>query len=97
MLKIFTLTWTKQDETEWIAAKSIIHALQVYSSITGTDLTDFESDDEITEVPREKWAELSVRNNDYDPEDPEDWQCKTFEEWMDGRTEPDIIAGTMYS
>jgi hypothetical protein len=95
-MKIYELQWTSLDEKEWVAANSIIEALQTYCKVTGTDLIDLEETDEIVELPREKWAEHKVINTDYDASDPDDWQEKTFEEWMNENDEPDVIAGTMY-
>jgi hypothetical protein len=95
-MKIFELRWNSQDEKEWIAANTNIEALKFYCSETSTDLHELEDEDEIVELPREKWAEMNVRNTDYDETDPDDWEEKTFEEFMKDITRPDIIAGTMY-
>jgi len=96
-MKIFELNCSAQDEKEWIAANTNIEALKTYLSITGTDIIDLDDSDEITEVPEEKWEEMTVRNNDYDKNDPNDWQEKTFAQWMKENKSPDIIAGTMYN
>jgi hypothetical protein len=96
-MKIFEIQWKSQDEKEWVAANTTIEALKVYCSITGMDLINFEDDDEIVEIPKEKWKEMTVFNWDYDPENPEDnWKEKSFEQWMEEHSDPDIIAGTMY-
>lgn len=95
-LKIFELRWTKQGEKEWMAARTNIEALKTYFSITSTDMSDLDDVDEIVEVPMEKWSEMTIRNADYNSNDPDDWQIKTFEEYMKDQTGPDIIAGTMY-
>jgi hypothetical protein len=86
-LKVFELRWT--GEKEWICAFTNIHALRVYCNITDTDLTDMNDTDEIVEVPKEKWPEMTIRNSDKD-------EFQTFEEYMKAQTTPDIIAGTMY-
>lgn len=83
-------------EKEWVAARSLIHALQVYCSTTSIDLVEFEQEDEIAELPRDKWKEYKVKNQEYDETDPDDWKEKTFEEVMNKNPIPDIIAGTNY-
>lgn len=95
-MNIYEIQWTSQDQKEWVAANTIIEALQTYCKVTGTDLFDLEDDDEIVEVPREKWPEMTVLNTDYDSTDPDDWYTKTFEEWMNENETPDVIAGSMY-
>jgi len=86
-LKIFELAF--DGEKTWIAARTIIEAIQTYCSVTGMDLVEFEGDEEITELPREKWTEHIIREDDQTPE-------QTFEDWMKENHNPDIIAGTMY-
>lgn len=95
-LKIFELRWTAQGEKEWMAARTNIEALKCYFNITSTDISDLDDADEIAEVPKEKWPEMTIRNSDYNSNDPEDWGIKTFEEYMKEQIHPDIIAGTMY-
>lgn len=95
-LKIFELRWNNIGEKEWMAARTNIEALKCYFNITSTDMSDLDDADEIVEVPKEKWPEMIVRNSDYNSNDPEDWQTKTFEEYMKEQIKPDIIAGTMY-
>lgn len=92
-LKIFELRWTEQGEKEWMCARTNIEALKCYLNITSMDIIDLDDMDEIIEIPKEKWPEYKVVNHDYDGDD---WKEMTFEEWMVGRTAPDIIAGTMY-
>lgn len=88
-MKIFEIKWTSQGESEWIAADNVIHALKVYCSITDMDISDFSDDDEIIEVPKKNWSDLTVKE-----EDAED--AITFKQWMKENKGPDIIAGTMY-
>jgi len=96
MMKIFEFQWI-DDEKEWIAANTIIEAIQTYCLITGIDLIELDAEGDIIELPKEKWSEMKVINTEYDPEeDPDDWEEKTYEEWMKEHTKPDIIAGTMY-
>lgn len=95
-LKIFELRWTNIGEKEWMAARTNIEALKCYFNITSTDIADLDDLDEVVEVPKEKWSEMTIRNSEYDSGDPSDWEIKTFEEYMKDQTGPDIIAGTMY-
>jgi hypothetical protein len=94
--KIFELRWTEIGEKEWVAARTNIEALKCYFNTTSTDINDLDDIDEIAEVPKEKWITMTIRNSDYNSNDPEDWQIKTFEEYMKDQKTPDIIAGTMY-
>jgi len=95
-LKIFELHWTKQGEKEWVCARTNIEALMCYLNVCSMTFMDLDAEDEIVEVPREKWSEMKIRNSDYDKTDPEDCEEQTFEEYMKERVHPDIIAGTMY-
>lgn len=95
-LKIFELRWTKQSEKEWVCARTNIEALKIYFNVTNTVIGELDDEDEIVEVPKEKWAELHIKNNDYYKTDPDDWMYKSFEEYMKEQIHPDIIAGTMY-
>lgn len=95
-MKVFELRWNSQDEKEWIAANTNVEALKTYLSITSTDMVDLDDEDEIVEIPKEEWSKLSIRNTDYDPSDPEDWETETFEDYMKTCKSPDLIAGTMY-
>jgi hypothetical protein len=92
-LKIFELRWTKQEEKYWVCAKTNIQALMCYLNNCSMSLNDLDEADEIVEIPRNEWGNYKIKNMDYDGDD---WEYMTFEEWMEGRTEPDIIAGTMY-
>lgn len=94
-MKIYELRWSSS-EKEWISGRTIIEALKTYLSITGTDIIDFDNEDEIVEVPREEWSKMTVRNNEYDENDTDDFKEMTFEEWMKQNPVSDIIAGTMY-
>lgn len=96
MLKVFELRWTKQEEKEWIAANTNIEAIQTYLSITDMSIHELDSDGEIVEIPPEKWPNMTVRNSEYNPNDPDDVEEETFEQVMARLTTPDIIAGTMY-
>lgn len=78
-------------EKEWILANTTIEALKVWNDTTGLDLIDLDSDDEINEVPKEKWSELKITFPD--DEDEED---QTFEEFVKGRVEPMYMCATVY-
>jgi hypothetical protein len=95
-LKVFELRWNQQGDKEWIAARTNIDAIQTYLSITDMSIHELDNDDEIVEIPKEKWPEYTIRNADYDPTDPEDAETETFDKIMSRLTKPDIIGGTMY-
>lgn len=95
-LKVFELRWNQQGDREWIAARTNIDAIQTYLSITDMSIHELDNDDEIVEIPREKWSEYTVSNSDHDPSDPESKEKETFEDVMKRLTKPDIICGTMY-
>jgi hypothetical protein len=95
-LKVFELRWTEQGEKEWVCAYTNLHAIQTYLWVTSTNVMDFDTSDEIVEVPKERWSEMRIKNIEYDPSDPEDKEFETFEEYMKTKATPDIIAGTMY-
>lgn len=93
-LKIFEIK--EGSEKHWVCAYTNIQALKTLLNITDRVLGEYDDSDEITEVPKEKWGALTVSNSEYDEKDPDDWESKTFEEYMKDATGPDIIAGTMY-
>lgn len=94
-MKIFELQFTRQDECEWISGRTAIEALKTYLSNMGDDFSDLEDEDEITEVPKEKWSEMTVRNTNYDETDPNSHEKITFEEWMKQNSGSACIAGTI--
>ena len=94
-MNIYELQWST-GEFEWVAAHTTIEALKVYYELTGVDLYDLQPEDEIVLVPVEKWPELRLINTEYNEDDPNDWETKTFTEVMKDLSGPDIIAGTMY-
>lgn len=95
-LKVFEIKLAQQGEREWVCAYTNLNAVQTYLWITGVNIMDFHKEDEVIEVPKEKWPEMTIRNSDHDPGDPESKETETFEEYMKRATGPDIIAGTMY-
>lgn len=92
-LKIFELKCG--GERIWVSGYTNIHALKVICSHESSDISDYEESDEIIEVPKDKWPEMTIRNSDYNSNDPEDWETKTFEEYMKDQKIPDIIATTL--
>lgn len=96
MMKVFELRWNAQDEKEWIAAHTNIGAIKTYLSITSTDITDLDDEDEIVEIPKEEWSKITIRNSEYDKTDPDDFETQTVEEYMKDCKSPNLIAGTMY-
>lgn len=95
-LKIYELKWVSQGEREWVCAYSNIHAIKLYCGETSTSLEDMHELDEVNELPRQKWSEYFIKNTEYDRTDPEDWEQKSFSEYMKNQTHPDIIATTIY-
>lgn len=83
-LRIFELRSGKSDK-QWIAAETVIKALQMYEDITGVQLRDYQDSDNIVELPKKKWEKYTVEN----------YGGKiTFKEWMEQNNKPDIIAVT---
>jgi hypothetical protein len=78
-------------EKEWIAANTIIEALQVYHHITGNTPLDLDSVDDINEVPEEKWKDIALCFPD-DKDEPD----ITFAERMKEVTKPEYLASTCY-
>lgn len=87
MLKIFEIRH-EDGEMEWCTGYTNLHALSNYVSTTECCLSDLDAA-EIVELPKEKWEDYTVTDDE---------GRKSFAEWMEqnGRTRPDIIAGTMY-
>ncbi len=89
-MKIFEFQWTKQDEKEWVAASSIVAAIREYCSTTGSDWVDWDDNDDIVEVPEDKWGEYKLN-------DPDDFDSvMTFAEWMKENPSGGMMCGTMY-
>lgn len=92
-MKVFEIKWN-DGEKEWISAESFIGAIKFYCSETSFDVSDFDDEDEIREVPKEEWDKMKITNTEYDPNDPDDQETYTVEELLsDG---PGLLAGTMY-
>lgn len=79
-------------EKECIGAKNPIEALKYYLDLSNSDL---ESVDDIREIPKKNWKYITIKNNDYDEEFPEDMpESWTAEELMQGLTSPEYISST---
>lgn len=63
-------------EKVWVAANNEEEAVKEYQDL------DDDREYTLTELPKEEWSKQKVRNGDYDETDPEDWEVKTFEEFM---------------
>lgn len=96
MMKVFEFRWNSQDEKEWVAAHTNLEALKTYLAITDIDIVDLDDEDEIVEIPKEEWGKMTIRNIEYDMADPDDYEFKTFEDFMKDCKKPCIIAGTIY-
>lgn len=94
-MRLFELKYN--GETEWIAATTNIHALKVWSALTDNGISELDNEDEIREIPVEDWPTLTIGNQEYDSEDPNDWETKTLAEYMATEvTEAVVIGGSMY-
>ncbi len=88
-MKIFQLKWINQDETEWIAAPSILAAIRAYCSDSGNLICELDDEDEISEIPECEWPKYTIQN--------EDGPDETFAAFM--ASQPNfvgIICGTPY-
>lgn len=91
-MKIFELRFTKENEKAWMYAETVIDAIKTYCSITGTDLIDLDTTDDIIELPKEKWLDYSVKDDEFD-EVPK----ISFSQWVSENENlgSDIIATTI--
>lgn len=90
-MKIFEIIFTKAEEKAWIYALTPIDAIKTYCSVSGTDLIDFDEDDDIVELPKYQWEQFTVTD-----EEDEDSKGITFTQWIDENKDlgSDIIAIT---
>ena len=91
-MKIFEIIY-KDDEKQYVAANTNIEALQEVLSIEETDLDLMI---EIKEVEDNKLDEFHVVNNEYDETDDEDWETKSFREFLSECKGVSIVAATFY-
>ena len=95
-MRIFEYQWTNEGEKEYIAANTVVEAIKTLLAVTDNSIYDLEDEDEIVEVPKEKWADMKIINMENNPSDPDDKEELTFAEWMLKNPKPDVICGTMY-
>ena len=85
-------------EKAWVCADTAIEALKTYCFITDQNIYDFENDDDIVEVPPEKWGSMMIVDIDGEKDDNGRYPVLiNFAEYM--RTEAytsDIIATTNF-
>lgn len=79
-MKIFEIRWSDRDgfknEKSWVAALTPIEAIKTYTSTTNLGLFDFENEDDIVELPKEKWNEHFITDENGKKE-------MTFAEWIE--------------
>ena len=92
-MKIFEIIY-KDDEKQYVAANTNIEALQEVLSIEETDLDLMI---EIKEVEDNKLDEFHVVNNEYDETDDEDWETKSFREFLSECISVSIVATYCFS
>jgi hypothetical protein len=90
--KVFEILY-KDEERQWVAADTIIEALQEVLRVEETDL-DLMAD--IKEVDDAQLDTLRVTNTDYDEYENNDWQSMTFREYLTKNKGARIIAATFY-
>lgn len=94
-MKIFEIVYA-DGEKQWVAADTNIEALR---EVISTEDTDLDLMEEIRDLPENKWDEMNVVNNEYDEEseeDEENWETKTFREFIKGYKSSVIISSTFY-
>ena len=85
-------------EKEWICADTSLEALKFYCGLTDILLTEFEDDDDIIEVPKEKWSKMNIVDTEVEPLSDGSYPIvMSFDEYMRiEATKVDIIATTNY-
>ena len=91
-MKIFEIIY-KDGEIQWVAANTNIEALQ---EVLSTEDTDIDLMEQVKELPKGKWDNLTVKNQEYDTTDSDDWESMTFRDFMKEQKSPAIIAATFY-
>jgi hypothetical protein len=84
-LKVFEFRWAKQGEKEWVCARTNIEALMHYLNTCSISINELDENDEVVEVPKDRWAEMVIYGE----------PNITFDQYMNGKDCPDIIAGTI--
>jgi hypothetical protein len=75
-------------EREWVAAETVLLAVHTYCNLTDINTFDFDKEDEVVEVPREKWPDIII-TDEYGIAE------MTFEQWMATNKGRDMIATTL--
>jgi len=84
-------------EKEWVCADTLIEALKYYYDLTAMSISEFENDDDIIEIPKEKWAEMKITDTEGIEDDETGFPIlMTFAEYMETANRCDIIATTNY-
>ena len=84
-MKVFEI---KAAETDWICGITLVNALQQYFNMTGCDIFELSETDEILEVPKKEWSNITI--------DMEDEGQMTIEDYMNNNPDAGIIASTAY-
>jgi len=77
----------KESESTWVAAKTIIEAIEIHELTTGISIDEMDNEDDIILVPRSEWAKLKVTSEGKEI---------SFEEHMKLHPQADIIASTAW-
>lgn len=75
-------------EEEIISANTLIEALKFYKDLTGLGLDDFANEDDIYELPREKWKDYKLKH--------EGGAMSNVEAEMKAMPSPSLICSTVY-
>jgi len=87
-MKVFEIKFTNLEKSDFVAAETIIGALQEYCSTTEIDLYEFYSEDEIIEVPEKDWKKIIIID------EFEESDNITVEEFMRDCCSPCVICVT---
>lgn len=84
-------------ERELVSGKTVIEALKTYLYVTDIYLFEMDDNTEVIEIPKEKWPEINLINTEYNPNDPDDKENFTLEEYMRENTSSELIGGSAYT
>jgi hypothetical protein len=76
-------------ETDTVAASNVLQAVLFYIKETGLEMSDFESYNDILEIPEEKWDEIKIIDEDTG-------LTISLRETIVGISQPCIICSTAY-
>lgn len=85
-------------EKFWVCADTAIEALKTYLYVTDTDMIELENEDDIIEVPKEKWDKMNIVDIEAEMDDEGNHPViMTFSQYMETEaTSSHIIALTNY-